>query len=153
MLTPYMTNRGRHHGTSPGPNPGFRIQSSRRSGTVDATVDRPARERKARGGPQPAPRRRGEHHRPSRYPPDSTVGDLAKPLNLDPEHVATCLTQLTSVGEIQKASDGYGTQQPDRLSASNVTSILRSARDQKLARTNRGSDDGDAAGWRSSHMG
>jgi hypothetical protein len=57
--------------------------------------------------------------------PRSTVGDLAKRLNLDPEHVATCLTQLTSVGEIQKASDGYSTHQPDRLTASNVTSILR----------------------------
>jgi len=47
--------------------------------------------------------------------PRSTIGDLAKGLNLDPEHVATCLTQLTSSGEIDKASHGYSTQQPARL--------------------------------------
>ena len=47
--------------------------------------------------------------------PRSTIGDLAKGLNLDPEHVATCLTQLTSSGEIDKASHGYNTQQPARL--------------------------------------
>jgi hypothetical protein len=46
--------------------------------------------------------------------PRSTIGDLAKGLNLDPEHVATCLTQLTSTGEIQKASHGYSTQRPTR---------------------------------------
>jgi hypothetical protein len=44
--------------------------------------------------------------------PRSTVGDLAQGLNLDPEHVATCLTQLTGSGEIYKASHGYTTQQP-----------------------------------------
>jgi len=44
--------------------------------------------------------------------PRSTVGDLARGLNLDPEHVATCLTQLTGSGEIYKASHGYTTQQP-----------------------------------------
>jgi hypothetical protein len=47
--------------------------------------------------------------------PRSTIGDLAKGLNLDPEHVATCLTQLTSSGEIYKASHGYSTQQPGKL--------------------------------------
>ena len=47
--------------------------------------------------------------------PRSTIGDLARALNLDPEHVAACLTQLTSSGEIYKASHGYGTQQPVRL--------------------------------------
>jgi len=47
--------------------------------------------------------------------PKSTVGDLAKSLNLDPEHVATCLTQLASAGEIRKGSDGYSTSQPHRL--------------------------------------
>jgi DNA-binding MarR family transcriptional regulator len=41
--------------------------------------------------------------------PRSTIGDLAKALNLDPEHVATCLVQLTSAGEIQTASHGYTT--------------------------------------------
>ncbi len=46
--------------------------------------------------------------------PRSTVGDLAKSLNLDPEHVATCLTQLTSAREIQKGSHGYTAQQPDQ---------------------------------------
>jgi hypothetical protein len=44
--------------------------------------------------------------------PRSTVGDLARGLNLDPEHVAICLTQLTGAGEIYKASHGYTTQQP-----------------------------------------
>ena len=44
--------------------------------------------------------------------PRSTVGDLARGLNLDPEHVATRLTQLTGSGEINKASYGYTTQQP-----------------------------------------
>jgi DNA-binding MarR family transcriptional regulator len=39
--------------------------------------------------------------------PKSTVGDLAKNLNLDPQRVATCLTQLTASGEIKRASDGY----------------------------------------------
>ena len=47
--------------------------------------------------------------------PRSTIGDLAKGLNLDPEHVATCLTQLTGSGEIYKASHGYSTQQPAKL--------------------------------------
>jgi hypothetical protein len=47
--------------------------------------------------------------------PRSTVGDLARALNLDPEHVATCLAQLTGSGEIYKASHGYDTQQPARL--------------------------------------
>lgn len=41
--------------------------------------------------------------------PRSTVGDLAKSLNLDPGQVAVCLTQLAGAGEIGKASDGYST--------------------------------------------
>ena len=45
--------------------------------------------------------------------PKSTVGDLARGLNLDPEHVATCLMALTGAGEIHKASDGYSTLPPD----------------------------------------
>ena len=45
--------------------------------------------------------------------PKSTIGALARSLNLDPEHIATCLTHLTSTGEIQKATHGYSTQQPD----------------------------------------
>ena len=45
--------------------------------------------------------------------PKSTVGVLAKSLNLDPEYVATHLTQLTRAGEIQKAAEGYSTR-PDR---------------------------------------
>lgn len=44
--------------------------------------------------------------------PTSTIGDLAKSLNLDPDRVATCLTQLTSAGEIHKASHGYSIQRP-----------------------------------------
>jgi hypothetical protein len=47
--------------------------------------------------------------------PNSTVGGLAKSLNLDPEHVAICLTQLNGAGEIRKGSDGYSTLPPDRL--------------------------------------
>ena len=39
--------------------------------------------------------------------PKSTIGDLAKSLNLDPDHVAACLTQLTSAGEIHKTAHGY----------------------------------------------
>ena len=46
--------------------------------------------------------------------PRSTIGDLAKSLNLDPEHVATCLTHLTSAGEIRRASHGYSVQHPAR---------------------------------------
>jgi hypothetical protein len=48
--------------------------------------------------------------------PMSTIGDLAKSLNLDPEHVATCLTHLTSAGEIQRASHGYSARPPARQS-------------------------------------
>jgi hypothetical protein len=59
--------------------------------------------------------------------PKSTIGDLARSLNLDPEHVATCLMQLTGVGEIQKASDGYSMLQPDLVGGSGVTSNLRSS--------------------------
>jgi hypothetical protein len=43
--------------------------------------------------------------------PKSTVGHIARSLNLDPEHVATCLMQLTGAGEIHKARDGYSTLQ------------------------------------------
>jgi DNA-binding MarR family transcriptional regulator len=43
--------------------------------------------------------------------PKSTIGDLARGLNLDPEYVATCLTQLARAGEIQKTSGGYSTPQ------------------------------------------
>src|ERR1700722_6821269 len=41
--------------------------------------------------------------------PKSTVGDLARSLNRDPEHVAACLSQLAGAGAISKASDGYST--------------------------------------------
>ena len=44
--------------------------------------------------------------------PGSNIGDLAKSLNLDPAHVAICLSQLTGTGEIHKAVHGYTTQQP-----------------------------------------
>jgi len=46
--------------------------------------------------------------------PRSTIGDLAKSLNLDPDHVVSDLTHLMSTGEITKASHGYSTQ-PARL--------------------------------------
>jgi hypothetical protein len=39
--------------------------------------------------------------------PESTVGDLAKALNLDRETVAKRLAQLARAGEIKKASHGY----------------------------------------------
>ena len=42
--------------------------------------------------------------------PDSTAGDLAKGLNLDPGNVATHLTQLAKAGEINKATHGYHTK-------------------------------------------
>jgi hypothetical protein len=41
--------------------------------------------------------------------PSSTTGDLAKSLNLDPEHIATCLTRLTATEEIHRAPHGYRT--------------------------------------------
>jgi hypothetical protein len=47
--------------------------------------------------------------------PRSTIGDLAKSLNLGPDRVASCLTQLTGAGDVHKASHGYSTEQPARL--------------------------------------
>jgi hypothetical protein len=47
--------------------------------------------------------------------PQSTAGDLAKSLNLDPESVSTCLNQLVSAGDIEKRAHGYSTLQPTRL--------------------------------------
>ncbi len=47
-----------------------------------------------------------EHH------PGSTVGDLARSLNLDPELVAGDLNQLTSTGEIHRAAHGYTIEPP-----------------------------------------
>jgi uncharacterized membrane protein len=44
----------------------------------------------------------------------STVGDLAKRLNLDPGSVSTRLTQLAKTGEIKRASPGYSTKQAAR---------------------------------------
>jgi DNA-binding MarR family transcriptional regulator len=44
--------------------------------------------------------------------PKSTVGDLARSLNLDPEYVAVCLMQLARAGEIHKSADGYSTGDP-----------------------------------------
>jgi hypothetical protein len=41
--------------------------------------------------------------------PGSTVGDLAKGLNLDPGSAAAHLTQLAKTGEIKKVSHGYRT--------------------------------------------
>jgi hypothetical protein len=42
----------------------------------------------------------------------STIGDLAKHLNLDPEHVSSDLLQLTKTGELTKASHGYSIAPP-----------------------------------------
>jgi predicted transcriptional regulator len=44
--------------------------------------------------------------------PGSTVGDLARRLNLHLEHVASDLSQLTSTGEITKTAHGYSIEQP-----------------------------------------
>jgi hypothetical protein len=40
--------------------------------------------------------------------PSSTTGDLARSLDLSPEHVATCLTRLVGSGEILRVAHGYG---------------------------------------------
>jgi MarR family len=42
--------------------------------------------------------------------PESTVGDLAKGLNLNPGNVSTRVTQLAKTGEIKKATHGYRTK-------------------------------------------
>ena len=42
--------------------------------------------------------------------PESTAGDAAKGLNLDPGSVSARLTQLAKAGEIEKASHGYSTK-------------------------------------------
>jgi len=42
--------------------------------------------------------------------PQSTAGDLAKGLNVDPETVSTCLNKLTKAGDIKKHAHGYSTQ-------------------------------------------
>jgi predicted HTH transcriptional regulator len=47
--------------------------------------------------------------------PQSTAGDLAKSLNLDPESASTRLSQLTKAGEIKKQAHGYSTQQSTPL--------------------------------------
>ena len=39
--------------------------------------------------------------------PQSTAGDLAKSLNLDPQSVSTCLNQLVIAGDIEKHAHGY----------------------------------------------
>ena len=44
--------------------------------------------------------------------PKSTVGDLARSLNLDPEYVAVCVMQLARAGEIDKSADGYSSADP-----------------------------------------
>jgi hypothetical protein len=41
--------------------------------------------------------------------PQSTAGDLAKSLNLDPESVTTSLNQLMIAGDIEKDAHGYST--------------------------------------------
>jgi predicted Rossmann fold nucleotide-binding protein DprA/Smf involved in DNA uptake len=41
--------------------------------------------------------------------PQSTAGDLAKSLNLDPESVSTSLNQLVIAGDIEKHAHGYST--------------------------------------------
>ncbi len=49
---------------------------------------------------------------------ESTAGDIAKGLNLDPASVSAHLTQLAKAGEIRKAARGYSTEQAARPRAS-----------------------------------
>jgi DNA-binding MarR family transcriptional regulator len=44
--------------------------------------------------------------------PGSTVGDLAKHLDLDPDHVSSDLAQLVRAGEITKEAHGYSVAPP-----------------------------------------
>jgi DNA-binding MarR family transcriptional regulator len=44
--------------------------------------------------------------------PGSTIGDLAKHLDLDPDHVSSDLAQLTRAGEITRESHGYTVAPP-----------------------------------------
>ncbi len=44
--------------------------------------------------------------------PQSTTGDLARSLNLDPESVSTSLNQLANAGDIKKNAHGFSAQQP-----------------------------------------
>jgi hypothetical protein len=60
--------------------------------------------------------------------PKSTVGDLAKSLNLAPGQVAACLTQLIGAGEVQKTSDGFSTLQSDRQKVPQAVTSPRPAR-------------------------
>jgi hypothetical protein len=46
--------------------------------------------------------------------PRSTIGDLAKCLNLDTEYVAACLIHLARTGDIRRASHGYSAPHPAR---------------------------------------
>jgi len=46
--------------------------------------------------------------------PQSTTGDLARTLNLDPESVSTSLNQLANAGDIKKHAHGFSTQHPTR---------------------------------------
>lgn len=57
--------------------------------------------------------------------PRSTIGDLARSLNLDPEHVAACLTQLVSAGEIRKAAHGYSAAAQPRAKRSEAAGVIR----------------------------
>jgi DNA-binding MarR family transcriptional regulator len=47
--------------------------------------------------------------------PGSTIGDLAKHLDLDPDHVSSDLAQLARTGEITKESHGYIIPPPGQL--------------------------------------
>jgi hypothetical protein len=57
--------------------------------------------------------------------PKSTVGDLARSLNLDPEYVSACLMQLTGTGEIDKATDGYSPAVRPREKRSGAAGVVR----------------------------
>jgi hypothetical protein len=57
--------------------------------------------------------------------PMSTVGDLARSLNLDRDHVAGCLTQLENAGEIHKAAHGYSSSTRPREKRSGPAGVMR----------------------------
>jgi len=45
--------------------------------------------------------------------PGSSTGDIARGLDLHPDHVATCLTQLIRCGDVDKTSHGYEAHRPE----------------------------------------
>jgi hypothetical protein len=123
-LTLQVTNRGWHHGLPRGPSSGCRTDADRSGDAIGAAAT--ARRASAR---RASARRRQNDGEASiigflANHPKSTVGDLARSLNLDSQQVAACLTQLAGAGEVRKAAHGYNTLPSDRPRAVGVTSNL-----------------------------